>query len=447
MISKYFSLAWLLVLNLLLLSSCLNSDVEETEFSPDAQIYAFSLSSATDTSDVLSATKFTIDQINGKIFNKDPLPYLFRADSVLLNITGVSTYSPYALVQLTLDPDSTYNWIQSDSVAIARLKKIITTAPDGITKKSYEFQLNIYQEDPYFLGWEQRSSGYLPALVVSQKTIALKNRFITYFNTGTAIQAKSANSNNGADWATVALTGLPSTLQLSSLITVKNAAYGLDTTTGAVYQSADGANWSRIVTAHTIKAIYGELPQATPGNILAAAEINGMLTFVQTENFSVLKPLNRLPANLPLKDFSATKVDIPTSYSKYLILSGGTTSENKSNNNIWILLENNGVITHILSRIPGTISVNGSNLFFYDNKPYLMITSSGKNSLMYSDNSGLDWIKAAENQDFPSGFAERTNASVLTDADNYIWIFGGISATQTQLADVWKGRLSKYDSH
>ena len=145
MISKYFSLAWLLVLNLLLLSSCLNSDVEETEFSPDAQIYAFSLSSATDTSDVLSATKFTIDQINGKIFNKDPLPYLFRADSVLLNITGVSTYSPYALVQLTLDPDSTYNWIQSDSVAIARLKKIITTAPDGITKKSYEFQLNIYQ--------------------------------------------------------------------------------------------------------------------------------------------------------------------------------------------------------------------------------------------------------------------------------------------------------------
>ncbi|MCE5204628.1 MAG: DUF6242 domain-containing protein [Porphyromonadaceae bacterium] len=444
MISKYFLLAWLTFLNLLLLSSCLNSNVEDTEYSPDAQIYAFSLSSAADTSDILSSTKFTIDQVNGKIFNKDPLPYLFRVDSVLLNIAGASTYSPYALVQLMLDPDSTYNWVQDDSVATTRLKKITTTAPDGITKKSYDFQLNIYQEDPYLLRWEQKSPGYLPVSVVTQKTIALKNRFITYFNSGTAIQAKSTDSGDGADWTTETLSGLPPTLQLSSLMTVNDTAYGLDATTGTVYQSTDGASWNKIVTTHTIKAIYGEMPQATHGNILAAAEINGVLTFVQTDNFSVLKPLNNLPANMPLKDFSATKVDTPTSYSKYLILSGGITSENKFNNNIWILLENNGVITYVLSRIPGAVSVNGSSLFFYDNKPYLMTTSSGENILMYSNNSGLDWIKTAENQSFPSGFTLRINASVLTDAANYMWIFGGISAAQTPLADVWKGRLSKY---
>ena len=444
MISKYFPLAWLLVLNLLLLSSCLNSDVDDMEYSPDAQIYAFSLSSATDTVDLLSATKFTIDQVNGKIFNKDPLPYLFKADSVILNITGASTYMPYTLVQLTLDPDSVYSWVQTDSVATARLKKITTTAPDGITKKSYDFQLNIFQEDPYLLQWEQKSSGYLPLQVVSQKTIALKNRFITYFDSGTGIQAKYTDSGDGVDWTTVSLSGLPPTLQLSSLMTVNDTAYGLDATTGAVYQSSDGANWNEVITTHTIKAIYGEMPQATHGNILAAAEINGVLTFVQTDNFSVLKPLNNLPANLPLKDFSSVKVDSPSSYSKYLILSGGIASENKPNNNIWILLENKGGITYISSRVPGSASVNGSSLFFYNNKPYLMTTSSGENILMYSDNSGLDWKKTAENQALPSGFTLRTNASVLTDAANYMWIFGGISATQTQLADVWKGRLSKY---
>ncbi len=53
-----FPLAWLLVLNLLLLTSCLNQTTRMLEYSPDAQIYAFSLSSPTDTSDVLPATNF-----------------------------------------------------------------------------------------------------------------------------------------------------------------------------------------------------------------------------------------------------------------------------------------------------------------------------------------------------------------------------------------------------
>ncbi|MEL7600875.1 MAG: DUF6242 domain-containing protein [Proteiniphilum sp.] len=444
MVSKYFSLAWLLVLNLLLLTSCLNSNNEDLEYSPDAQIYAFSLSSATDTSDVLPATKFTIDQVNGKIFNQEPLPYLFQVDSVVLNITGSSTYNSYTLVQLKLRPDSTYNWIQADSVAISRLEKIITTAPDGITKKSYDFQLNIYQEDPYLLQWEQKSPGYLPAPVVSQKTIAFKGQFITYFNSGTATKAMSTAIGDGTAWTALSLTGLPSTLRLSSLVPTDDAVYGLDTTTGIVYQSANGINWSQVVTTNTIKAIYGVLPSATQGKILAAAEMNGELTFVQTDNFSVLKPMNKLPANLPVRDFSATRADITSSYSKYLILSGGATTDSSLNNNIWILLENNGTISSIPSRISNTVPLQGSSLFFYDDKTYLMTTSSDKNVLMSSQNYGLDWITAADNQVFPSGFTRRTNTSIVTDAGNNVWIFGGISATQTQLTDVWKGRLSKY---
>ena len=74
----------------------------------------------------------------------------------------------------------------------------------------------------------------------------------------------------------------------------------------------------------------------------------------------------------------------------------------------------------------------------------MMITSSGRNALIYSENFGLDWKMAAENQTFPAGFNQRTNASVIIDAANYIWIFGGISATQTQLADIWRGRLNKF---
>ncbi|MEN6589366.1 MAG: DUF6242 domain-containing protein, partial [Proteiniphilum sp.] len=366
-------------------------------------------------------------------------------DSVLLRITGFSTYNPYTLVQLQLYPDSTYYWVSSDSVAVYRLKRIITTAADGITQKTYDFALNIYQEDPYKLTWEQRNTGYLPTSAESQKTITFKNQFITYYKSGSAINAMVTNASDGTSWSNANLTGMPPTLYLPSLVATNDAAFGLDITTGTVYKSADGVNWSPVSTQYPVKAIYGELPLATNGGILAAVEINGELTFVETDDFTVLKPLNKLPASLPVKDFSATKVDASTSYSiKYILLSGGTTIDNMPNTDIWILQEKDGNINHILSRKPATVSVNGSSLFFYDNKPYLMITSSGKNTLLYSENFGLDWVQVAENQSFPAEFSQRINASVITDAANYIWIFGGISVTQTQIADVWRGRLNKF---
>lgn len=445
MIFKYFSRAWVLAMSLLLLSSCLNSSDENVEYSPDAQIYAFSMSSASDTAGLLSATKFTIDQVNGKIFNKEPLPFQFQVDSVLLSITDFSTYSPFTMVLLKFDSGTTSYWIPSDSVAVHSLKQIITTAADGITQKTYDFTLNIYEQDPYVISWNQRNTGYLPTSVVSQKTIAFQNRFITYYKSDSAIDAMFTNASDGTIWSDANITGLPPTLQLSSLVTANNAAFGLDITTDAVYKSTDGVNWSPVSTQYPVKAIYGELPLAKNGNILAAVEINGELTFVETNDFTVLNPLNKLPAGLPVKDFSVTKVDASASYSiKYIILSGGTTIENLPNNDIWILEEKDGKITYILSRKPATVSVSGSSLFFYDEKPYLMITSSGKNILMYSENYGLDWVAAAQNQSFPPDFVQRTDASIITDAENFIWIFGGISVTQGQLSDVWRGRLNKF---
>ncbi|MDD2326706.1 MAG: hypothetical protein PHZ13_00105, partial [bacterium] len=113
-------------------------------------------------------------------------------------------------------------------------------------------------------------------------------------------------------------------------------------------------------------------------------------------------------------------------------------------NQIWILQKKEGGIKFIPSSLPLSLNLQGSSLFFYDNKPYLMAISPGKNILYYSDNFGLDWEETKENQVFPAAFPKRTHASVLTDAANYIWIFGGISSEQTQITDVWRGRLNKF---
>lgn len=445
MISKYFLGTSVLILTLLVFSSCLNSSDNNVEYPTDPQIYAISLSSKADTTELLPVVAFTIDQVNGKIFNRESMPYGFHVDSVMLNLTGSTSFS-FTRIEITLAPDSTYTWNMSDSIAIPRLRNIKTTAPDGVTTKSYDFQLNIYQEDPYILTWEKIGENYLTPPVESQKTIVYQNRFYTYYRSGEEIKAVSTAISETPQWGAVNLSGIPHTLRLSSLITSGDIIYALDAATGAVYRSTNGVDWSSVQTEYEVKALYGELPSTTPGNILLAVNHDEKIKFARANNnLSDIVLMNDIPANIPVTDFSSIKVESSTSYaSKFIFLSGGTTTGDASNNDIWLLQEDGGVIKYITSKRPAEGVLKGSSLFFYDDKPYLIATSAGKNLLMYSENYGVDWIIAGENQSLPADFAGRTYTSVITDANNNIWIFGGISSSNTHLVDIWKGRLNKF---
>jgi hypothetical protein len=72
-----------------------------------------------------------------------------------------------------------------------------------------------------------------------------------------------------------------------------------------------------------------------------------------------------------------------------------------------------------------------------------MTYETGKNKLYYSENYGLNWISGGTNQTLPDNFTGRMHASVITDSNNFIWIFGGESGAQGSIADVWRGRLNK----
>lgn len=453
MISKYFPLSLAIALSLLLFASCLGSSDRDIEYSPDAQIYAFSLSSRADTLNLLNGTAFTIDQVAGKIFNKEPLPYLFHVDSVVISITGSpSLYSPFTQIQFTVEPnnpageDSTYFWNQSDSVAVNRLLKITTTAQDGETKREYDFQLNIYQQDPYILSWGEgpRATDYLPVAPTDQKTVAFNDRFITYYKSGTTVGAASTANDDATTWNAATLSTLPSTIRFNSLLASEEAVYALDEN-GDMYGSDDsGIVWSRIPTEHAVQAIYGTLPSATNGIILVAVNDNGTLRFALTDDFSEIRLMNNIPSGIPVSGFTSASVEHPDSYSaRYLVLAGGLRENDTPNNAVWLLQEKDDKITYPSN--PATISTAGSSLFYYDKRLYLMTLSPGEemNSFLISDNFGLEWTAAEENQAFPEGFTPRTNATVITE-DNNIWVFGGISSTQTQLVDAWRAQLNKF---
>ena len=66
----------------LLLSSCLGSDDTQYELSKDCQILSFSLSN--DSIPGLKDVVFTIDQVDGKIFNIDSMPYGTKLDEKVI---------------------------------------------------------------------------------------------------------------------------------------------------------------------------------------------------------------------------------------------------------------------------------------------------------------------------------------------------------------------------
>ena len=66
----------------LLLSSCLGSDDTQYELSKDCQILSFSLSN--DSIPGLKDVVFTIDQVEGKIFNIDSMPYGTKLDEKVI---------------------------------------------------------------------------------------------------------------------------------------------------------------------------------------------------------------------------------------------------------------------------------------------------------------------------------------------------------------------------
>jgi hypothetical protein len=448
--SKYFLWTLVIIMNMLMLSSCLRSSEDlEIEYSADAQIYTFSISSKADTSNLLNSTVFTIDQVNGKIFNKEVLPYMFHVDSVIINLSSSNTYSSFYNVTLGISNSEEATWSQSDSVDINNLYKITTTAPDGKTTKNYDIQLNIHDSDPYILSWENISEGYIASIISDQKTISFNNRFITYYISKGTVNAVSSSANDGVNWTTATLSGLPPSILLSSLIVSRNSLYIIDEN-HRVFNSADGLSWTQTISDFPVIANYGILPSDNNnGENLVIVDDNNIYKFAKTNDFVSFQLLEMgsktTVSEFPIRDFTSISINSPSSHSiKYIIIAGGYKTDNTANEDVWIIQEKNGQISDLKSKKTSTASLAESTLFFYDNKTYLLSNYLRTNSLLYSDNFGLEWQSASENQSLPTEMDFRKKASVITDYENYIWIFGGISETQTQKNDVWRGRLNKF---
>jgi len=429
-----------------LLPSYLGSNEDEYEYSADAQIYSFSATGGTyDSLSVLSKAVFTIDQLSSppKVYTKDSLAYGFEVQNALLTIT---TSSALGVALYYGDNDSTFVYSSSDSVNLSRLTKMTVYANDGVTTREYEFKINVHQQDPDTLVWKNIANGYLSASPIdAHKTIAINDQFFTYYLSGTTINAVSAPSTDGKPWTAVSVSGLPSNTLVYSLQTItdnsQQTAYAL-TADNNVYKSSDGLSWSNVAASYPVEAIYGKLPSIAEDSLIVVVKDGSTLKFAKTKDFSSIRVLNAIPGGFPVQDFSAVSMQDENSYTmKYIIVAGGKDASGAQTNNTWVVQEKDASIG-ALPHTATTLSLQGSSLFVYDGKLYMLTDEGSDSVLSYSKNYGLTWDSVPAKQVLPGNFSHRSYAPVISDNKNYIWIFGGVSGS-SQLIDVWRGRINR----
>lgn len=430
---------------ILTLSSCLGDKDEETiTYSKDAQLLSFQLKhdSVPDLANVL----YSINQLNGSIYNVDSLTFGYISKMPDKAVFNFST-AGYAVSLLNQAMEDSVFINSGDSIDIRPFinqkaeNYLRVHAYDESSKKEYDIDLRIHLTDPDSIAYNKWSSTYPTAQ--PQQAVYLNKTFyaISGSNFYSSSDAKTWNPKS------------PAPANPTSLYTFADKLVALTTDGKLLYSEGGNSTWKQVTASgiSTFSAILGEIKafEGNPPYLAVIALENGKKVYARTDLTTKTETGEEVAENFPVKGYaSASWAGI--SDSKCLLI-GGITESNKPSELTW-LNTGDGLIwspeeAHKYKGGDKNIDVpyESPNLFRYNNMLYLM---NGKTATAYNDSvyisidEGYSWeVKPAKHA--PTGtYIQRNQASVCVDADNYIYILGGKNDTNI-INDVWRGRLNR----
>ena len=422
----------------LVITSCLDDD-NNIEYSPDATIHAFALDTAG-----YGNYKFTIDQLQGLIYNEDSLPV--HVDTIIdkIKITTLTTASGIVTMKDKNDKDSIINI--NDSIDLRNPLKIkvwSTEALAGISPdqtKEYTITVRVHKHDPDSLSWGY--VGNMPKEIKSeQKTVILGNKILTYSIVNNVLTLYSSQKGNSMSWTSEPLATAPFNNTLpTSIIPYKEKLYATTEGDNTVYESTDGIAWTK-------SSLFPEGQVA-----LLLAPLKNRITFIKIDNEKKVfdstaeivsrtgekKTLQAVPDDFPTGNISYTSYS--TSTEKEAIMLIGTYKEQPTigttktivpwvfMGEIWVSLAPNNVDTSC----PALVN---PSLMYYNDQFYIF--GDGFDSF-YTSSGGIAWRKANNKFSFPNQdwsienfkpsiekpeFRGRANYSmVLDEEESFIYI-------------------------
>lgn len=442
----------------LFLSSCLNSDEQEYEIPKDCQITTFSLSS--DSVPGLDSVKFVIDQVNGQIFNPDSMPYGTVIEKVICSVSvATGTYSievnQYAL------PDSVFLWNREDSLDFSMPVRFVTTAFDGIVKKTYIAKVNVHQVVPDSMNWELLADNVPGFPVKEQKVVtwgAADNEYYYMYaqaaNASQGYSLRSSSVSDGRNWEELPLSGLPAgVVRLSQMTEYEDALY-VPTTTGALYRSVNGQDWTLIEQAQSVKALLGAVSPVADDKINQASFLativdnNGTLDFAYMNRNMEWTIGEAIPDGFPVSGFGSLCSYSTGSKQNSLTVVAGKDKNNNLLNSAWATMD--GIHWIVLTDVESNYFAKREGVMFsaYDDK-FCMIGGIGESNRAFKDiyfsiDHGVTWTLSDTLTVMPEDYRARAFGSVQVDKEKYMLIFGGKeSSNANDLNQIWKGRINR----
>lgn len=439
----FYSTLFALILSF---ASCLG-DSNDTVYtlSSDAEIYSFSL-----THDSISqlknadSTKFSIDQVNGLIYNADSLRCGTKIDRKL-----VMTYSGGVGILNITNGDST--WIASgDSVDFAQPVKLKVWAADGVSTKLYTAEIRIHNIDPDSIQYKKIKDSESNLDYTDKFTVLYNNRFYTYVRNSGVIQLYQ--STDAISWTDVtsSLNGMPAADVVVKNIRVCKDDLYVNTASGELYVSEDAVTWTKVtsVTDQVLNVLGGietDIFSPNTGKIVLIVRKDGENIFASFDNNGITYG-TEVPDDFPVKSVFVSFV-YEKSFTQRLVVVGGYAENGSVLNTVWNTTSSEaGLSWGKLSQDIGSSLLEGLNAFYYDSKILVMngklLDGSLNQMIYYSEDGGISWKKAPNKYLPPLEYTWRYDASLCVDKENYFYILGGKNQNNN-LLDIWKIRMNR----
>lgn len=308
--------------------------------SPDAEITyrstlvkSFSLKENDKILNNLDSVYFSIDLVNGRIFNADSLPFGTDVSKLVVSLTTDACSVIELNVPRKNDTDTVINYRTSstDSINFANGPvKLHLVSYDGQAKRDYDIRVNVHQVEPDSLYWNRLAVRPLPSSTDSpygQKTVKAGDKAVCMTLDLTKGYCVAVSDDPSSDDWEIYMSDIDGNPDLGSLAAVGDKLYiPVD---GVLYSSDDyGRTWNS--TGVGISAIYGAYQDRILG-----------LKFVPEDGryYHVTYPggeLTDMPDDFPVAGVrSMVYVSSEWADAPQALIAGGVTKNGKYSSSVW----------------------------------------------------------------------------------------------------------------
>ena len=302
---KFLTVITSLLAAAFMITSCLDDNEVETEYSSESSITSFAIKDKIETqytekvngkdttlTFTVDGTKypFAIDQGTRHIYNVDSLPVGTDISKVVVSIKS----DGIGIFIVAEDKDSLWN--DTDSLNFEKPVRFKVMAMSGVYGPIYKAEINVHKQVPDSLQWSHRGSSF-DNTIQAQKAVTLGDYIYVFAQQDNGTAVTSTHINDGKTWTP--LQALPENMQnadYSSVMAWGNQLYIL--ADNDLYCSSDGKSWSKMGTNTKFEKLIAGVHSEHNCKLYA-------VTSTHINDGKTWTPLQALPENMQNADYSS----------------------------------------------------------------------------------------------------------------------------------------------